>query len=116
MLMSSELRTALTTATDDEILFDLAAIDTGLARLVRELPGVEVRFAVKACPVDEVLEVLAHGGAGFDAASPHEIAQALRTGGDARLIHYGNTVKSDQDIVAAHRMGVRELMASRGVV
>ncbi|MEU4114196.1 type III PLP-dependent enzyme [Kitasatospora sp. NPDC028055] len=108
MLISSELRTALTAATEDEILFDLAAVDTGLARLLRQLPGVEVRFAVKACPVDEVLEVLARGGAGFDAASPHEIAQALRTGGDARLIHYGNTVKSDQDIAAAHRMGVRE--------
>ncbi|MFI1536178.1 type III PLP-dependent enzyme [Streptomyces anandii] len=96
------------TATEDEILFDLAGIDDGLARLVRELPGVEVRFAVKACPVDEVLTVLADGGAGFDAASPHEIAQALRTGRPAHLIHYGNTVKSDQDIAAAYRMGVRD--------
>ncbi|MFI5757202.1 type III PLP-dependent enzyme [Streptomyces sp. NPDC051569] len=108
MLISTELRAALTTATDDEILFDLAGIDDGLARLVRELPGTEVRFAVKACPVDEVLTVLAHGGAGFDAASPPEIAQALRTGRPAHLIHYGNTVKSDQDIAAAHHMGVRD--------
>lgn len=108
MLMSTALRAALATATDDEILFDLAGIDDGLARLVRELPGAEVRFAVKACPVDEVLTVLAHGGAGFDAASPQEIEQALRTGRSAHLIHYGNTVKSDREIAAAHRMGVRD--------
>lgn len=109
MLMSTELRAALTTATEDAILFDLAGIGESLACLIRELPGAEVRFAVKACPVDEVLAVLARGGAGFDAAGPQEIAQALRTGRAARLIHYGNTVKSDQDIAAAHRMGVRDL-------
>ncbi|MFE9426453.1 type III PLP-dependent enzyme [Kitasatospora sp. NPDC006697] len=108
MLISTELRAALTAATDDEILFDLAAIDRGLARLARELPATQVRFAVKACPVDEVLAVLARGGTGFDAASPHEIAQALRAGGPAHLVHYGNTVKSDQDIAAAHLMGIRE--------
>ena len=63
---------------------------------------------MKACPVDEVLACLAAKGAGFDAAGPNEIEQALATGVPAGLIHYGNTIKSDQDIAAAYRMGVRD--------
>ncbi|MFI2710579.1 ornithine decarboxylase [Micromonospora sp. NPDC018662] len=108
MVMAAGLRAALAAAEDDMIVFDLTGIDEALARLHRELPGVEVRFAVKACPVDEVLAVLAGGGAGFDAASPREIEQALRTGRSAHRVHYGNTVKSDQDIAAARRLGVRD--------
>jgi len=72
------------------------------------LPGVSVRFAMKACPVDEVLACLSTKGAGFDAASPNEIAQAIRTGVPIGKIHYGNTIKSDRNIIDAHRLGVRD--------
>ncbi|WP_412734901.1 ornithine decarboxylase [Krasilnikovia sp. MM14-A1259] len=108
MPASPVLRAALTAATTDQIIYDLSGIDESHARLRNDLPGVAVRFAIKACPVDDVLATLARGGAGFDAASPNEIAQALRTGVPARLIHYGNTVKSDMDIAAAHRLGIRD--------
>jgi ornithine decarboxylase len=107
MLESSALRSALAEATADRIVFDLAGIVDRHDDLLRELPGVDVRFAVKACPVDDVLGELARAGAGFDAASPNEIAQALRTGVSPDRVHYGNTVKSDQDIASASRRGVR---------
>lgn len=107
MAESSALRSALAEATADRIVFDLAGIVDRHDDLVRELPGVDVRFAVKACPVDDVLDELAVAGAGFDAASPNEIAQALRTGVAPDRVHYGNTVKSDQDIASAYRRGVR---------
>ncbi|GAB1692269.1 ornithine decarboxylase [Krasilnikovia sp. M28-CT-15] len=107
-MTSRILRAALAVATEDHIIFDLAGIEDSHARLVRQLPGVVVRFAVKACPVDDVLGALARDGAGFDAASPNEIRQALRTGVAPRLIHYGNTVKSDLDIAAAYRLGIRD--------
>lgn len=104
---SSALRAALGAATADRIIFDLAGIVDHHDDLVRELPGVAVRFAVKACPVDDVLDALARAGAGFDAAGPNEIAQALRTGVPADRVHYGNTIKSDRDIAEAYRRGIR---------
>ncbi|AYG80517.1 Lysine/ornithine decarboxylase [Streptomyces hundungensis] len=108
MRESAALRAALAAATDDRIFFDLTGIEAQYAALMRELPGVAVRFAMKACPVDEVLACLAGQGAGFDAASPREIERALRTGVPADRIHYGNTIKSDENIADAHRLGIRD--------
>lgn len=105
---SDTLSAALAATDRDRILFDLDGIEDRYADLRRELPQVAVRFAVKACPVDEVLAALAGRGAGFDAASPQEIAQALRTGVPVGSVHYGNTVKSDRNIAEAHRLGVRD--------
>ncbi|QMU76629.1 type III PLP-dependent enzyme [Streptacidiphilus sp. PB12-B1b] len=108
MLENARMHAALEAAADDRIVFDLTGIRAQYQTLLRELPGIAVRFAMKACPVDEVLGFLAGQGAGFDAASPNEIAQALRTGAPVSSIHYGNTIKSDQNIADAHRLGVRD--------
>lgn len=105
---NARLRAALAAATEDQLVYDLAGIERGYATLLRELPGVAVRFAMKACPVDEVLATLAAAGSGFDAASPGEIAQALGTGVPVERIHYGNTIKSDRNIAEAYRLGVRD--------
>ncbi|MFH8774777.1 type III PLP-dependent enzyme [Streptomyces sp. NPDC017958] len=105
--ISARLAAALAAAPADRIVYDLDGIEAQYDRLLAELPGVQVRFALKACPVDEVLRCLADRGAGFDAAGPAEIVQALHTGVPVERIHYGNTVKSDTDIAAAHRLGVR---------
>lgn len=107
MEISPRLAAALAAAPADRIVYDLDGIEAQYDRLLAELPGVQVRFALKACPVDEVLRCLADRGAGFDAAGPAEIVQALHTGVPVDRIHYGNTVKSDTDIAAAHRLGVR---------
>ncbi|MER6018237.1 type III PLP-dependent enzyme [Streptomyces anulatus] len=105
--MAAPLREALTAAEDDRIVYDLSGIGQRYAALRRELPGVRVRFAMKACPVDGVLRHLARLGAGVDAAGPQEITQATRAGFPVRRMHYGNTVKSDHDIATAYRLGVR---------
>jgi ornithine decarboxylase len=101
------LRSALATAAADRIILDLGGIVDRHDDLVSQLPGAAVRFAVKACPVDDVLDALVRVGSGFDAASPNEIAQALRTGVPPDRVHYGNTIKSDRDIAAAFSAGVR---------
>ncbi|MFB7503041.1 type III PLP-dependent enzyme [Streptomyces broussonetiae] len=98
---------SLAAAETDRIIYDLSGIEHQYNSLLGELPGIRVRFALKACPVDEVLHSLAAAGSGFDAASPAEITQALHAGAQPDRIHYGNTVKSDHDIAAAHRLGVR---------
>ncbi|MET4656893.1 diaminopimelate decarboxylase/predicted N-acetyltransferase YhbS [Streptomyces sp. PvP037] len=106
--MNGALRAALAAAGQDALVYDLDGIAAQYDALAGELPGVGIRFAVKACPVPEVLARLAGRGAGFDAASPREIALALATGVPAGRIHYGNTVKSDRDIAEACRLGVRD--------
>ncbi|MFI5977256.1 type III PLP-dependent enzyme [Streptomyces sp. NPDC051452] len=105
--LGETLATALGAAPGDRVVYDLTGIEAQYDALLRELPGLRVRFALKACPVDEVLRALADRGAGFDAASPAEIAQALGAGAPADRVHYGNTVKSDRDIAEAHRLGIR---------
>lgn len=106
--ITPELRAALAAADDDQIVFDLSGIEERYRTLARELPGVAVRFAMKACPVDEVIGCLAELGAGCDAAGPEEIAQALGAGMPAGRVHYGNTGKSDRNISEAFRLGVRD--------
>ncbi|MGR6535767.1 type III PLP-dependent enzyme [Streptomyces rochei] len=101
------LTAALAAATEDRVVYDLAGIGRSHDALLAELRDVRVRFAMKACPVDEVIAVLARRGAGIDAASPGEMAQALRAGVPVERVHYGNTVKSDRDIAEAYRLGVR---------
>jgi ornithine decarboxylase len=105
---TTALFAALAAASEDQIVFDLAGIEERYETLRQELPGVSVRFAMKACPVDEVLARLASKGAGVDAASPRELEQALRAGVPLSRMHYGNTVKSDLNIAHAHRLGVRD--------
>ncbi|MEE1822244.1 type III PLP-dependent enzyme [Streptomyces sp. BE20] len=102
------LRAALATGEDDRLVLDLDGIEAQYDALLRELPDVAVRFAMKACPVDEVLAALAARGSGFDAAGPQEITQALRTGVPVDRIHYGNTIKSDRQIAEAYGLGVRD--------
>ncbi|MEV4319687.1 type III PLP-dependent enzyme [Actinocrispum sp. NPDC049592] len=106
--MHTSLRAALAAAATDQIIFDLNGIEAQYDELTRQLPGTEIRFAMKSCPVDEVLVALAGKGSGFDAASPNEIEQALLTGVPVSKVHYGNTIKSDQNIIDAYRLGVRD--------
>ena len=108
MMLSPGLREALAAADTDRVVYDLTGIEERYDQLIEQLPGVNVRFAIKACPIDEVIGTLADRGAGCDAASPNEILQALRVGVPIERIHYGNTTKSDQNIHAAHWMGVRD--------
>jgi ornithine decarboxylase len=110
MVESAVLLAALAAADEDQLIFDLAGIESRYDALIRAVPGVAVRFAMKACPLDDVLAALAKRGAGFDAASPNEITQALATGVPVEKIHYGNTVKSDRNIEAAYRAGVRDFV------
>jgi ornithine decarboxylase len=108
MIDNIRLSAALAAATEDQIIFDLAGIERRYDSLTRELPGIAVRFAMKACPVDEVIACLAAQGSGVDAASPIEIEQAIGAGVAVGDIHYGNTIKSDRNIVDAYALGVRD--------
>ena len=108
MPAGDRLLAALARATHDQIVYDLPGIEERYDTLLDELPGVDVRFAMKSCPVDEVLACLVRRGAGFDAASPHEMTLAALAGAPIDTVHYGNTIKSDRNIADAYRLGVRD--------
>ncbi|MFJ8822489.1 type III PLP-dependent enzyme [Streptomyces sp. NPDC102467] len=108
MTAATALHGALAAAAEDRLVYDLDGIGDRCDELQRELPGVRVRFALKACPVDEVVGYLAGRGIGVDAAGPQEVAQALGAGVPIERIHYGSTVKSDRNIEHAHRLGIRD--------
>ncbi|MFF7341263.1 GNAT family N-acetyltransferase [Streptomyces sp. NPDC008163] len=106
MAEPAHILAALTDGSRDQIVYDLTGIESQYDTLRAELPSAAVRFALKACPLPDVLTCLADRGAGFDAASPGEIRQVLRTGVSPRRVHYGNTVKSDSEIATAFQLGV----------
>ena len=61
----------------DQIVLDIEGIRRQYTFLQDSLPNTQIRFAIKACPIDEILTALAQKGAGFDAASPNEIIAAI---------------------------------------
>lgn len=108
MIENRRMRAALATADTNCVVFDLEGIRMQYDSLLSELPEVDIRFALKSCPVDEVLATLAEKGAGFDAASVNEIQQALKTGVPVEKVHFGNTIKSNQQIAEAYHLGIRD--------
>lgn len=88
------------------------AVDLDLVRaryqeLASALPAVRLFYAVKANPAPEILRLLIELGAAFDLAGPHEVEQVLALGADPRNLSFGNTIKKEADIAAAHRAGVQ---------
>lgn len=108
MIENSRLGATLAKSKTNCVVFDLEGIRMQYDLLLSELPEVDIRFALKSCPVDEILSTLAEKGAGFDAASVNEIQQALKTGVPAKKVHFGNTIKSNQQIADAYRLGIRD--------
>ncbi|ONM47759.1 type III PLP-dependent enzyme [Nocardia donostiensis] len=80
------------------------ALDSVLSRAGRRA---RIRFAVKACPVPQIVSVLAAEGAEFDVASVGEIGLCLAAGVPAARLCYGNPIKKAADIARAHELGVR---------
>lgn len=78
----------------------------------RHFPGL-VTFAVKSNPGEDVLaQLAAEGMAGFDVASPDEIALVRRIAPEAAL-HYHNPVRSRAEIAAAVAAGVGSYSVDR---
>ncbi|MCW0215341.1 MAG: type III PLP-dependent enzyme [Pseudonocardia sp.] len=92
------------------LVLDLDVVADRFARLAAAFPGARLLYAVKACPEPAVLRVLARLGAGFDVASPAEIALCLAAGAAPGSLCHGNPVRAPGDVAAAHRAGVRRFV------
>lgn len=89
------------------LVLDLDVVRQRYRELREALPRARMHYAVKANPHPRVLRALAELGAGFDVASPAEVALCLAAGADPAGISYGNTVKKRSDVAYAFAAGVR---------
>lgn len=88
------------------LVLDLDLVARQYDDFVNGLPGVEVFYAVKANPHEDVLRLLAERGSCFDVASIGELELCRALGIDAERLSYGNTIKKSNDIAHAHLAGV----------
>jgi len=88
------------------LVVDLDVIAKNYRAFTRAMPDTRIFYAVKANPAPEVLKLLAAMGSCFDTASVAEIDMALAAGATPDRISFGNTIKKERDIAAAHARGV----------
>jgi ornithine decarboxylase len=89
------------------LVVDLDLVADNYRELRQAVPEAAIYYAIKANPAPEVLALLAKLGSSFDTASVNEIDMVLATGASADRISFGNTIKKQSDIAAAHARGVR---------
>lgn len=87
-------------------VLDLDRVEESYRALTAALPEALVYYAVKANPSPRILERLVSLGSRFDAASWEEIRDCLSAGAPAASVSFGNTVKKEAAIRAAHEAGV----------
>jgi ornithine decarboxylase len=89
------------------LVLDVDRVEENYRRLTAALPLARIYYAVKANPAAPVLERLVGLGSSFDAASWEEVSSCLAAGARPEAISFGNTVKKESAIRAAHEAGVR---------
>lgn len=91
-------------------VYDLDVVAARVAMLREALPaGVEVAYAVKANPSPAVLRLLAGQGVGADVASGGELSVVTRSGFDLGRVVMTGPGKTDAEIAAAIRAGIRAI-------
>ncbi|RIY01962.1 type III PLP-dependent enzyme [Aureimonas flava] len=88
------------------LVVDLDIVEDNFRAFRKALPDSSIFYAVKANPAPEILRLLASLGSSFDCASVAEIEMALNAGATANRISFGNTIKKERDVAAAHALGV----------
>jgi ornithine decarboxylase len=88
------------------LVVDLDVVRDNYVAFAKALPDTKVFYAVKANPAPEILKMLSALGSCFDVASVSETEAALAAGATPDRISYGNTIKKENEIAAAHKLGV----------
>lgn len=88
------------------VVIDLEAVRGQCLALRGLMPAARIFYAVKANPAPEIIAALAALGVHFDVASEGEIERCRDAGVAAERISFGNTIKRETDIAAAHATGV----------
>jgi ornithine decarboxylase len=106
--MTARIREFLKTRQNDGpcLVLDIDVVRDNYQAFAKALPDTRVFYAVKANPAPEVLRLLAELGSCFDVASITETEMVLAAGCTPDRISYGNTIKKESEIAAAHRLGI----------
>jgi len=106
--MTARIREFLKRRTNEGpcLVVDLDVVRENYNSFAKALPDSKVYYAVKANPAPEILKLLADLGASFDVASVTETEAVLAAGATPDRISYGNTIKKESEIAAAHRLGI----------
>lgn len=89
------------------LVIDLPRVGALYDALAEALPSSTIYYALKACPLDEVVKILRVRGACFDVASVYEIEQLRRLNVPPSRMSFGNTIKKAKDVAYAYRSGIR---------
>src|SRR4051795_3887660 len=106
--MTARIREFLKTRPDSGpcLVLDIDVVRDNYQAFAKALPDTRVFYAVKANPAPEVLKLLAALGSCFDVASITETELVLAAGAAADRISYGNTIKKESEIAAAHKLRI----------
>ena len=88
------------------LVLDVDTVEANYRRILAAMPLARVYYAVKANPAAPILDRLVGLGSSFDAASWEEVEACLAAGAAPARISFGNTVKKESAIKAAHEAGV----------
>jgi len=106
--MTARIREFLKKRADEGpcLVLDNEVVRENYLAFAKALPDTRVFYAVKANPAPEVLKLLTELGSCFDVASVTETEMVLAAGCTPDRISYGNTIKKESEIAAAHKLGV----------
>ena len=111
MNKTSELRALVDLHGTPLLLLDCDVVRAQYRALQKALPGVGLHYALKPLPHPAVVATLRDLGSGFDVATTGEIRLLKTAGvGPGRCIHT-HPIKSEADIRAALRFGLRRFVA-----
>jgi ornithine decarboxylase len=88
------------------LVLDLDVVRDNYLGFAKALPDTRVYYAVKANPQPEILSLLNRLGSCFDVASIGEAELVFSIGATPDRISYGNTIKKEREIAAAHALGI----------
>ena len=103
-------------------LYDAAVIRQRIANIkqLTDAPGLQARFAMKACPATRILREMADNGIWIDAVSGNEVLRALRAGHAAGqeppVVCYTADVFRDNALAVVLENGVLPNIGSMGMI
>jgi len=106
--MTARIREFLKKRADEGpcLVLDNEVVRENYLAFAKALPDTRVFYAVKANPAPEILKLLTELGSCFDVASVTETEMVLAAGCTPDRISYGNTIKKESEIAAAHKLGI----------
>lgn len=89
------------------LIMDLDLIESTFLNLTKELPMVDVYYAVKANSTDSIIKRLSKINSCFDLASVNELQAVQKYNVDVNKLSFGNTIKKKEDIKFFYEQGIR---------